>query len=64
MSAGAIVTPLEAVSYAAIARADAEDAFREALKTARAEGHSLSEIAAAAGLTKAGVAYLLGKESE
>jgi len=36
--------------------------FREALVRAQREGHSLSELGRAAGLTRAGVAYLLRRE--
>ena len=51
---------LEAVAQAAERRANSEAEFRAALVRAT-EFHSLSAIAPAAGLTKAGVAYLVAQ---
>ena len=53
---------LEAVSSARKLRDLANRSFREALIRAKEEGHSLSELGRAAGLTRAGVAYLLRRE--
>jgi len=53
---------LEAVQHARNLRDLADRSFREALVRAKQEGHSLSELGRAAGLTRAGVAYLLRRE--
>ncbi len=52
---------LEAVAQAAERRQQSEAEFRAALVRATAH-HSLSQIAPHAGLTKAGVAYLVAKD--
>jgi hypothetical protein len=53
---------LEAVQHARELRDAAARNFRDALVRAKQEGHSLSELGRAAGLTRAGVAYLLRRE--
>jgi hypothetical protein len=53
---------LEAVQHARHLRDLAEQGFRETLVRAKQEGHSLSELGRAAGLTRAGVQYLLRRE--
>lgn len=60
--AGRMSSFLEAVSHARKLRDSAERGFRSALVRAKSEGHSLSELGRAAGLTRAGVAYLLRRE--
>jgi hypothetical protein len=49
---------LQAVTIAHELRGEAEDEFRLALVRARASGHSWSEIAEAASLTRAGARFL------
>ena len=52
--------PLAAVQRATLKRHAADKAYRQAIQTARAAGHTLDEIAQAAGLkTRSGVHYLL-----
>lgn len=57
-------TLLEIVSEARELRDAAEREWRNAIVRARAGRHTLEEIGRAAGLKKAGVAYVLKREKE
>lgn len=53
---------LSAVTRAANRRATTDHDYRAAIREAREAGHTLDEIAGAAGLTRQGVWYLLNPD--
>ena len=55
---------LDALREAAEGRERGRTEFYAAVLAARAEGHSQTEIARAAGITKAGVRYILKREEK
>jgi len=58
------VRTLRAVERAAQRRRDAERTYRQAIETARADGHTMPAIGAAAGITRQGIYKLLRNRLE